>query len=145
VWRSRGVAPARGQFPVPGWPGARPKLTAVRALHLGPVLAAAAAAVLCLAMAGCASFNRAFGKREAVVQFRPDTPAAEMLKVRAACSHLPAAKPEPIPRHVRKIDLPDDIRFEVSQASDAQIARLTQCLDRFPSVVGIELTSPSGD
>jgi len=107
--------------------------------------AATAAAVLCLATAGCASFNRAFGKREAVVQFRPDTPAAEMLKVRAACSHLPAAKPEPIPRHVRKIDLPDDIRFEVSQASDAQIARLTQCLDRFPSVVGIELTSPSGD
>jgi hypothetical protein len=96
-------------------------------------------------MAGCASFNRAFGKREAVVQFQPDTPAAEMLRARAACSHLPAAKPEPIPRHVLKIDLPDNIRFEVSQASDAQIARLTQCLDRFPSVVGIELTSPSGD
>jgi len=120
-------------------------LAAVRAPHPGPILAVAAAVALCLAMAGCASFNRAFGKREAVVQFQPNTPAAEMLKVRAACSHLPAAKPEPIPRHVLKIDLPDDIRYEVNQASDAQIARLTQCLDQFPSVAGIELSSPSGD
>jgi hypothetical protein len=121
-------------------------LAAVRALHPGVVLVAAAAATaLCLATAGCASFNRAFGQREAVVQFQPDTSAAEMLKVRSACSHLPAAKPEPIPSHVLKVDLPDDIRYEVSQASDAQIARLTQCLDRFPSVVGIEISSPSGD
>ena len=120
-------------------------LAAVRAPHPGQILAAAAAATaLCLAAAGCASFDRAFGKREAVVQFQPNTPAAEMLKVRAACSHLAAAKPEPIPRHVLKVDLPDDIRYEISQASDAQIARLTQCLDRFPSVVGIELSSPSG-
>ena len=121
-------------------------LAAVRAPHPGQILAAAAAATaLCLAAAGCASFDHAFGKREAVVQFQPNTPAAEMLKVRAACSHLPAAKPEPIPRHVLKVDLPDDIRYEVSQASDAQIARLTQCLDRFHSVVGIQLSSPSGD
>ena len=121
-------------------------LAAVRAPHPVQIAAAAAAAAaLCLAAAGCASFDRAFGKREAVVQFQPNTPAEEMLKIRAACSHLPAAKPEPIPSHVLKVDLPDDIRYEVSQASDAQIARLTQCLDRFPSVVGIELSSPSGD
>jgi hypothetical protein len=117
----------------------------VGAPHPGRILAAAvAAAALCLATAGCAAFDSAFGKREAVVQFQPNTPAAEMLKVRAACSHLPAAKVEPIPSHVPKVDLPDDIRYEVSQASDAQIARLTQCLDRFPSVSGIELSSPSG-
>jgi hypothetical protein len=118
----------------------------VRAPHPGRILAAAvAASALCLAAAGCASFDRAFGKREAVVQFLPNTPAAEMLKVRAACSHLPAAKVEPIPAHVLKVDLPDDIRYEVSQASDAQIARLTQCLNRFSSVTGVELSSPSGD
>ena len=121
-------------------------LAAVRAPHPGQILAAAAAATaLCLAAGGCASFDRAFGKREAVVQFQPNTSASEMLKVRAACSHVAAAKPEPIPRHVLKVDLPDDIRYEVNQASDAQIARLSQCLNRFPSVVGIELSSPSGD
>jgi len=85
-------------------------LAAVRAPHPVQILAAAAAAAtVCVAAAGCASFDRAF------------------------------------PRHVLKVDLPDDIRYEVSQASDAQIAELTQCLDRFPSVVGIELSSPSGD
>jgi len=108
-------------------------------------VAAAAAMALCLATAGCAAFDRAFGKREAVVQFQPNTPAAEIMRVRAACSHLAAAKVEPIPRHALKVQLPDDIRYEVSQASDAQIARLTQCLDRFPSVVGINISSPSGD
>ena len=120
-------------------------LAAVRAPHPGRILAAAiAAAALCLATAGCASFDRAFGKREAVVQFQPDTSVAEMMKVRAACSHLPAAKAEPIPRHALKVDMPYNIRYEVSQASDAQISRLQQCLERFPSVVGIDLTSPSG-
>jgi hypothetical protein len=104
-----------------------------------------AAAALCLAAAGCAAFDRAFGKREAVVHFQPNTPAAEMLKVRAACSHLAAAKPEPIPRRALKADLPYDVKYEVSQASDAQVARLEQCLQRFPSVAGIELYSPSGD
>ena len=39
-------------------------------------MAAAAAMALCLATAGCAAFDRAFGKREAVVQFQPNTPAA---------------------------------------------------------------------
>jgi len=120
-------------------------LAAVRAPHPGRILAAAiAATALCLATAGCASFDRAFGKREAVVQFQPNTPVAEMMKVRAACSHLPAAKAEPIPRHALKVDMPYNIRYEVSQASDAQISRLQQCLERFPSVVGIDLTSPSG-
>ena len=107
--------------------------------------AAAAAAVLCLAGAGCAAFDKAFGKREAVVQFQPNTPASVMLKARAACSHLAGAVPEPIPKHALAVDLPDDIRYEVGNASDAQLARLQQCLGRFPSVVGIEFSSPSGD
>jgi hypothetical protein len=107
--------------------------------------AAAAVAALCLAAGGCASFDRAFGKREAVVQFQPDTPASVMLKARAGCSHVAGAVPEPIPKHVLAVDLPDDIRYLVSGASDAQLARLQQCLNRFPSVVGIDFSSPSGD
>jgi hypothetical protein len=107
--------------------------------------AAAAAAVLCAAATGCGAFDRAFGKQEAVVRFQPNTPASVMLKARAACSHLPGAYAEPIPRHVPAVDLPDDIRYEVGHATDAQVARLTQCLQRFPSVAGIDLSAPSGD
>jgi hypothetical protein len=103
------------------------------------------AAGLCLAAAGCGAFDRAFGKQEAVVQFQPNTPASTMLKARAACAHLAGANVEPIPKHALAVDLPDDIRYEVSSASDAQLARLQQCLERFPSVVGIEFSSPSGD
>jgi hypothetical protein len=107
--------------------------------------AGAAAAVLCAAVAGCGAFDRTFGKQEAVVQFRPDTPASVMLKARDACSHLPGAHAEPIPKHVLAIDLPDDIRYEVGDATDAQVARLTQCLQRFPAVTGVNLSGPSGD
>ena len=114
--------------------------------HPARVLAAtAAAAALCLAATGCGAFDRAFGKQEAVVQFQPNTPASTMLKARAACSHLAGANVEPIPKHALAVDLPDDIRYEVGSASDAQLARLQQCLERFPSVVGIEFSSPSGD
>jgi hypothetical protein len=102
-------------------------------------------AALVPAVAGCATFDRTFGKQEAVVQFQPDTPASAMLKARAGCSHLAGAYAEPIPKHALAVDLPDDIRYEVGSASDAQLARLQQCLERFPSVVGIEFSSPSGD
>lgn len=125
---------------------ARPKLAPVYLSRPARVLAVmVAAAGLCTAGTGCGAFNRAFGKQEAVVQFQPDTPASTMLKARAACSHLAGAHAEPIPKHALKVDLPDDIRYEVSSASDAQLARLQQCLERFPAVVGIEFSSPSGD
>ena len=114
--------------------------------HLLRILAVTAVgAVLCLAATGCGAFDRAFGKQEAVVQFQPNTPASTMLKARAACSHLAGAYVEPIPKHALAVDLPDDIRYQVGSASDAQLARLQQCLERFPSVVGIEFSSPSGD
>jgi hypothetical protein len=105
----------------------------------------AATAALCAGAAGCGAFDRAFGKQEAVVQFQPNTPASTMLKARTACSHMAGARVEPIPKHALAVDLPDDIRYEVGGASDAQLARLQQCLERFPAVVGIEFSSPSGD
>ena len=121
-------------------------LAPVQLAHPARILAVtAAAAALCLAATGCAAFDRAFGKQEAVVQFQPNTPVSAMLKARAACSHLAGTYAEPIPKHVLTVDLPDDIRYEVGNASDAQLARLQQCLTRFPSVVGIEFSSPSGD
>ncbi len=36
---------------------------------------------------GCAKFDAALGKQEAVVQFKTGTTTATRLKVRAACSH----------------------------------------------------------
>ena len=60
------------------------------------------------------------------------------------CGRGPQATPERIPPHSLAIDLPDDIRYLVSNASDAEVARLEQCLNRFPSVMGVNPESPDG-
>jgi hypothetical protein len=95
-------------------------------------------------VAGCATFDRTFGKQEAVVQFQPQTPNSVRLKVRAACSHVPQAIPEPLPTDHLASDLDSDVRYRVDHASDGDLAKLQQCLQRFPSVVGIEFNGPAG-
>jgi hypothetical protein len=104
--------------------------------------AAALAAVAVLTAGGCAGFSKAFGQQEAVVQFRPGTPKSTRLQVRSACSRIPQVKPEPLP----SASLPSaqlyDVRYEVGGASDAHLAQLQQCLQRFPSVVGVDFQAP---
>ena len=101
-------------------------------------------AVLAPAVAGCATFDRTFGKQEAIVQFQSQTPNSVRLKVRAACSHVPQAVPEPLPTDHLASDLDSDVRYRVDHASDGDLAKLQQCLQRFPSVVGIEFNGPAG-
>ena len=97
-----------------------------------------------LAAAGCASFSKAFGQQEAVVQFQPQTPNAVRLMVRAACSHLPNAVPEPLPTDHIASDVLNDVRYQVNNASDGDLARLQKCLEKFPSVAGIVFNTPGG-
>ena len=101
-------------------------------------------AALVPSVAGCATFNRTFGKQEAVVQFQAQTPNLVRLKVRAACSHVPQAVPEPLPTDHLASDMAYDVRYRVDHASDGDLAKLQQCLQRFPSVVGIEFNGPGG-
>jgi hypothetical protein len=114
-----------------------------RARRLLPAAAAALAAVV-LATAGCASFDRAFGQQDAVVQFQPHTSNAARLKVRAACSHVPQATPEPLPTGRADAAIEDGVSYRVDNASDGDLAKLQQCLQRFKSVVGIEFNGPGG-
>lgn len=97
-----------------------------------------------LAAAGCASFDKAFGQQEAVVQFQPQTPNAVRLKVRAACSRVPNAVPEPLPTDRLASDVLNDVRYQVNNASDGDLAKLQKCLQQFPSVAGIEFSTPGG-
>ena len=41
-------------------------------------------------------------------------------------------------------DTASDVRYRVDHASDGDLAKLQQCLQRFPSVVGIEFNGPAG-
>jgi hypothetical protein len=101
-------------------------------------------AALAPAAAGCATFDRTFGKQEAIVQFRAQTPNSVRLKVRAACSHVPQAIPEPLPTDHLASDQASNVRYRVDHASDGDLAKLQQCLQRFPSVVGIEFNGAGG-
>ena len=108
------------------------------------LLAAALAAALGLTASGCAQFDKALGQQEEVVNFQPNTPNSTRLKVRAACSHIAAVVPEPLPTDGKASDELYDVRYEVGQASITELARLQQCLAKFPSVVGLETNTPGG-
>lgn len=98
-----------------------------------------------LGAGGCAKFDATFGQREAVIQFKPATPDAARLQVRAACSHIPHVKPERLPTDHLLSDQLYNVRYQVGSASDAQLAKLQQCVSKFPSVLGISFTTPSGE
>jgi hypothetical protein len=101
-------------------------------------------AALALLLGGCAKFNAALGKQEAVVQFKSGTSNATRLEVRARCSHLPGAKPEALPTNHLASDNLYNVIYRVDNATNAQLARLTQCLQKYPSVVGIDIQTPGG-
>ena len=133
--RARKLAPVP-PVPSPASPAGRRRLRAAAG--------AIAAALLLPAAAGCATFDAALGKQEAVVAFKDGTSNTTRLKVRAACSHVPEATPEPLPTDHLASDLLNNVRYRVDHASDADLARLQQCLQRFPSVNGVNIESPNG-
>jgi hypothetical protein len=95
-------------------------------------------------LGGCAKFDAALGKQEMVVAFKNGTTTATRLKVRAACSHIPQARPEALPTNHLASDNLYDVIYRVDKASDAQLARLESCLQKYPSVTGVDLQT-SGD
>ena len=119
----------------------------MRALRRVVGVRTAAAAVItaaALAAAGCAQFDAAMSKQEAVVTFAPGTAQATMMKVRTACAKVPGATPEAIPASANATNGIYDVRFRVDQASDADIARLSKCLSQFTAVRGVSLEQQNG-
>jgi hypothetical protein len=98
----------------------------------------AAAVTLALTAAGCAKFDAALGKQWAIVHFQSNTTVATVLKVRQACSHVPNATPKPLPKDTSGLGMIYALQYTTTNASDANLAQLQQCLQRFPSVSGIE-------
>ena len=107
-------------------------------------LTIAGSLLLAGAAGGCAKFDATFGKQEMVVQFKDGTTKATRLKVRAACSHIPEARPEALPTDHLASDNLYDVIYRVDNASNAQLARLQSCLQKYPSVSGVDLQT-AGD
>ena len=103
----------------------------------GMALAAAAA------LAGCAQFDAALGQRQAVVSFRAGTPVSQRLAVRSACAKAPAVIPQPLPSDLSSPYALQQLTFQITHASDTDVAQLEKCLARFPAVAGITLQDSS--
>jgi hypothetical protein len=108
------------------------------------MLAVAGAAVAIAAVTGCGGMSAALGKQWVDVTFKPDTSVAMIQKVRTACSHVPNIHPEPLPKKHTVINLMAGVRFDTTSASDANVAQLELCVQKFPSVQGFT-PQDSGD
>ena len=72
---------------------------------LAPRAAAAGLGVSVLLLAGCAQMDAALSQQAAVVTFKSSTPVATVLKIRAACSHVPNVKPAKIKKNTSALDV----------------------------------------
>lgn len=108
------------------------------ALLVAPVLIAT------VLLAGCAQMDAALGKQWVSVVFGPNTKMVTVLKVRQACSHIPNAVPEPLPKGHSVLDEMNAVRYTTTNASPANLAELQSCLQKFKAVVGIN-SQDAGD
>jgi hypothetical protein len=107
-------------------------------------VAASALAVSALGagvLGGCAKVNSALSKQWITVQLAPDTSLAAARHVTAACSHVPGTRPERVTPTVAGGGV-GSVRFDTTRATDADMARLQQCLQRFPVVQGLTVGEP---
>jgi len=103
------------------------------------VLAAAAA------LAGCSQFDAALGQRQAIVTFQAHTPVSQRLAVRSACAKVPAVAAQPLPPDLNSPYALQQLTFQISHATDTDVARLEECLAKFPSVAGVTLQDSSDE
>jgi len=92
-------------------------------------------------LGGCAKVNSALSKQWITVQLAPDTSLAAARHVATACSHVPGTRPERVTSTVAGGSV-ESVRFDTTRATDADMARLQECLQRFPVVQGLTVGEP---
>ena len=97
------------------------------------------------ALTGCSRFDAALGQRKAIVSFRAGTPVSQRLAVRSTCAKVPAVTAQPLPPDVNAPYALQQVTFQITHASDAEIAQLETCLAKFPAVVGVTLQDSSDE
>ena len=107
-------------------------------------LATAGAAALAMSLAGCAKFDAALGQQWVMVTFTPSTTASQLLRIQAACSHIPNVTTVPFPKQHTAANIDAGVRYDTDNASPANLAQLQECLQKFPAVQGFTPTD-TGD
>lgn len=94
-----------------------------------------------VALTGCRVDPLAgFRQREAVVVFKPNTSENVRLKVRADCSSLPNATPEPVQTDSKlKSTRVYGVRYRIDDATDQDLIKLYGCLRKHDSVLGVKI------
>lgn len=80
--------------------------------------------------------DAALSKQWIVVDFNPSTSIGTALQVRTACSHVQNAPPMTVPAKHSVINIMYGVRFDITNASPAELSLLQTCLGRFKSVAG---------
>jgi hypothetical protein len=135
------------------WPPGAHKLAGVPESSRGPRRFLAATGVVALAgglaagLAGCSKFDAALGQQWATVNFNANTPVTTILEVRAACSHIPNVRAEALPPRAQRTlaNMMYAVTYRTDNASDANLAQLQQCLQRYPAVAGIDFEDSGAD
>lgn len=94
-------------------------------------------------LAGCSRFDAALGQQQAIVSFHGGTSTAERLTIRAACVGLPAVSAPKLPDLKKYPYALQQLTFNLSKATNAQVAGLEKCLQQFPAVAGVTLQDSS--
>jgi hypothetical protein len=101
-----------------------------------------ALAIACIAgllvLTGCAKMDAALDQQWMVVDFNPGTSVATALHVRAECSHIQNTPPMALPAQRSVTNMMYGIRYNTTNSSPANLAELQTCLQRFPSVQGVD-------
>ena len=94
------------------------------------------AASVAVALTGCAKLDATLDKTWVDVTFKPSTSLSGIEKVRSACSHVPNVRPYPLPKQHTELNLMAGVRFNTTNATDAQVSELQECVQKFSSVQG---------
>lgn len=95
-----------------------------------------AAGTLALGIGGCAQIDQQLGQQWIVVTFAPNTSIATAKHVTSACSHVPNTRlAGPVKPTTAQAGVVDEVRYDATHASDAQLSELEQCLGQFPRTV----------
>jgi hypothetical protein len=98
----------------------------------------AAVAGTMVAVGGCNS--SALTKEEMVVYFTQNAPPSDHTAALKACAHAaPNVIAEPIVKSNLASDAVGDVRFRIDHADDRDLALLTECLNKQPGVVGVDV------
>jgi hypothetical protein len=95
------------------------------------------------AVTGCSKMDASLGQQQLLVSFKSGTTNAAKLEIRAACGSLPRVKTTPVPDLKKYPYALSQLTYQVNSASDADIARLEQCLQKYPAVAGVTMQDSS--